>query len=283
MVLSRRRTPSSPVAGGAVLQLHGYRLSEDLDVFNAPNIDVAATAELDMADLRAAGFEVSPTTRYEGFAETVVAKPGAGTTKIQWVQYSGYNFYQPVPDPAFGWRLHFADLAVNKVLAAASRRQPRDFVDLYLVHNFVLPLWHAVWAAPGKDAEMTPEKAIERVRYHSQYPPGEFRASVFAADETALPGMISDVRSALDEAEMVVDRLPRDTVGKILVDVAGRSLRSPDEIEEIGQRTVSAARGGTWPSGPDIDHIVIAHMIDRYGRDGEKLWATEPTRPAADS
>ena len=45
-VLSRRRTPSSPLAGGAVLQLHGYRLSEDLDVFNAPDMDVAATAEL---------------------------------------------------------------------------------------------------------------------------------------------------------------------------------------------------------------------------------------------
>jgi hypothetical protein len=37
-VLSRRRTSSSPLAGGAVLQLHGYRVSEDLDVFNAPQI-----------------------------------------------------------------------------------------------------------------------------------------------------------------------------------------------------------------------------------------------------
>jgi hypothetical protein len=54
-VLSRRRTPSSPVAGGAVLQLHGYRLSDDLDVFNPPDIDVAATAELDMADSQGGG------------------------------------------------------------------------------------------------------------------------------------------------------------------------------------------------------------------------------------
>jgi hypothetical protein len=282
-VLSRRRTPSSPLAGGAILQHHGYRLSEDLDVFNAPHIDVAATAEVDMADLRAAGFEVSPTTRYEGFAEAIVAKPGAGTTKVQWVQYSGYNFYQPVPDPEFGWRLHFADLAVNKVLAAASRRQPRDFVDLYLVHNFVMPLWHAVWAAPGKDADMTPEKAIERVRYHSQYPPDELRSSVFAADEAALPGMISDVRTALDEAEQIVGRLPRDTVGKVLVDAAGRSVCSLDDIKTAGQATIAAAPGGTWPSGPDIDHFVIQHMIDRYGRNGEKLWAAEPAQPAADS
>jgi len=149
------------VAGGAVLQRHGYRASEDLDVFNAPNINVVAAAELDITDLRAAGFEVSPTTRYEGFVEAIAAKPDIGTTKIQWVQYSGYNFYQPVPDPEFGWRLHFADLAVNKVLAAASRRQPRDLIDLYLVHTFIMPLWHAVWAAPGKDVEMTPEKAVE--------------------------------------------------------------------------------------------------------------------------
>lgn len=279
-VLSRRRTPSSPVAGGAVLQLHGYRASEDLDVFNAPDIDVAATAAQDMADLRAAGFEVSPTIRYEGFAEAVVARPGAGTTKVQWVQYSGYNFYQPVPDPEFGWRLHFADLAVNKVLAAASRRQPRDLVDLYLVHTFIMPLWHAIWAAPGKDAEMTPQKAIERVRYHSQYAPGELQNSVFAANEAALPGMISDVRTALDEAEKIVDRLPPGTVGKILADGAGRSIRSPDAIGQTGLQTVSAAPGGTWPSGPDIDHFVIAHMIDSYGHNGKKLWSAEPTRPA---
>jgi hypothetical protein len=280
-VLSRRRSPSSPVAGGAVLQLHGYRASDDLDVFNAPGVDVHATAERDMADLRSAGFEVSPAARYEGFAEAVVAKPDAGATRIQWVQYSGYNFYQPVPDPEFGWRLHFADLAVNKVLAAASRRQPRDFIDLYLVHNFVMPLWHAVWAAPGKDADMTPEKAIERVRYHSQYPPGELRNAVSAAGEIAIPRMIADVRAALDDAEKIVGSLPPGTVGSILADAAGRPVRSSGEIRTDGQRTVAATPGGTWPSGPDIDHYVIAHMIDRYGHSGEKLWTAEPARPAA--
>ena len=199
----------------------------------------------------------------------------------EWVQYSGYNFYQPVPDPEFGWRLHFTDLAVNKVLAAASRRQPRDLVDLYLVHTFILPLWHAVWAAPGKDAEMTPEKAIERIRYHSQYAPGELINSVFAADPAAIPNMISAVRAALDEAEKIVNQLPPDAVGKLLVDAAGRSIRSVDELKTIGQRAISATPGGTWPSGPDIDHFVIAHMIDNYGRNGEKLWAAEPTWPVA--
>jgi hypothetical protein len=183
----------------------------------------------------------------DAFLRDVLAVLSRRRTPSSPVAGSGYNFYQPVPDPEFGWRLHFADLAVNKVLAAASRRQPRDFVDLYLVHNFVMPLWHAVWASPGKDAEMT------------------------------------NVRTALDDAEQIIDRLPRDTVGKILVDAAGRSIRSPDDIAGTGQQTVSAAPGGTWPSGPDIDHFVIEHMIAHYGRSGEKLWVAEPTRPAADS
>jgi hypothetical protein len=266
---------------GAVLQRHGYRASEDLDVFNAPNINVVAAAELDITDLRAAGFEVSPTTRYEGFVEAIAAKPDIGTTKIQWVQYSGYNFYQPVPDPEFGWRLHFADLAVNKVLAAASRRQPRDLIDLYLVHTFIMPLWHAVWAAPGKDVEMTPEKVVERVRYHSQYAPGEIQNSVFAAPPAAIPNMITEVRNALDEAENYVNRLPADTVGKILVDSTGRPIRSLDELKTLEQPAVAAVEGGTWPSGPDIDHFIIARIIDSYGRNGEKLWVAEPARPTA--
>ena len=263
-----------------MLQRHGYRASEDVDVFNAPNINVVATAEVDMADLKAAGFEVSPTTRYEGFVEAIAAKPGVGATKIQWLQYSGYNFYQPVPDPEFGWRLHFADLAVNKVLATASRRQPRDLVDLYLVHSFIMPLWHAVWAAAGKDVEMTPEKAIERIRFHSQYAADELINSVFTADSAAIPGMISKVRTALDEAEKIVNLLPSDSVGSLLVNASGQSIRSVDELETVGQRTILAAPGGTWPSGPDIDHFVIEHMIESYGRNGEKLWTTEPTWPA---
>jgi hypothetical protein len=114
------------------------------------------------------------------------------------------------------------------------------------------------------------------------YPPGELRNSVFAADEGALPGMISEVRTALDEAEQIVGGLPRDTVGKVLADDAGRSVRSLDDIKTAGQRTIAAAPGGTWPSGPDIDHFVIERMIERYGHNGEKLWAAEPMQPAAD-
>ena len=36
--------------------------------------------------------------------------------------------------------LHMADLAVNKVMAAAGRREARDLVDLVTVHEQFLPL-----------------------------------------------------------------------------------------------------------------------------------------------
>ena len=53
-----------------------------------------------MADLKAVGFEVSPIIKYVGFVlcRGDRGEPGVGTTN----QYSGYNFYQPVPDPEFG-------------------------------------------------------------------------------------------------------------------------------------------------------------------------------------
>jgi hypothetical protein len=130
---------------------------------------------------------------------------------------------------------------------------------------------------------MTPEKAIERIRYHSQYPPDELLNSVFAADQAALPNMISQVRTALDEAERAVKQLPAGTVGKLLVDTGGRCVRSMDDLATVDQRTITAAAGGTWPSGPEIDHFVIERMIDRYGRNGEKLWTAEPSWPAGKS
>jgi hypothetical protein len=272
--LCKGRSPSSPVAGGAVLQRHGYRLSDDLDVFNSPEVDVVATAQADIRGLGDAGFEVSPSKAYEGFFEAVVTQEDVGATKIQWVQYSGYNFFEPLPDAEFGWRLHFADLAVNKILAAASRREPRDLMDLYLVHRFVLPLWHGIWAAVGKDAAMTPEKIIERIRYHSQYAPEEVRNSVIMPAGIEIVAMIGDVRSALDDAATIIRALPADTVGKLLLDEKGVPLTSPDQIRSTNH-TVAARATGAWPSGPDIDRLIIQRMIDVYGRNGHNIWSDD--------
>jgi hypothetical protein len=50
-------------------------------------------------------------------------------------------------DEMFGYVLHPIDLAMNKVMAAAGRRELRDIVDLVTVHETILPLGAVIWAA----------------------------------------------------------------------------------------------------------------------------------------
>jgi hypothetical protein len=66
------------------------------------------------------------------------------------VQSGTWNFFQPVPDDMFGWRLHMADLAINKALAAGGRRQVRDYADLALIHQHMIPLWHVAGRLPAR-------------------------------------------------------------------------------------------------------------------------------------
>ncbi len=49
----------------------------------------------------------------------------------------------------FGYMLHL-DLAMNKAMAAAGRREVRDIVDAVTIHETILPLGAVIWAAVGK-------------------------------------------------------------------------------------------------------------------------------------
>jgi hypothetical protein len=90
----------------------------------------------------------------------------------------GWNFFQPVPDDMFGWRLHMADLAINKALAAGGRRQVRDYADLALIHQYMIPLWHVWWAAPGKDESWSPVSLVEKIAATSGFRQADFDADL---------------------------------------------------------------------------------------------------------
>jgi hypothetical protein len=107
-------------------------LSEDQDWFHPDDADIATVAKRDIEALDSAGFAVSTATPHEGLIEATVSKAAEGRTTIQWMQSGSWNFFQPVPDELFGWRLHMADLAINKALAAGGRRQVRVYPDLAL-------------------------------------------------------------------------------------------------------------------------------------------------------
>jgi hypothetical protein len=70
--------------------------------------------------------------------------------------------------------LHPVDLATNKIMAAAGRRELRDVVDPVTIHHEILPLGAAAWAAVGKSLGFTPEGLVNEVRRLARYTADDF-------------------------------------------------------------------------------------------------------------
>jgi len=274
-VLLPARTPRGVFAGDSVLHRHGYRLSFDQDIFHAEGVDVLDIAERDLASLTKAGFTIERAKKYDGFVEAIVGTAERGWTKLQWVEAGSWSFFSPVPDPDYGYRLHIVDLAINKVLAAGGRREPRDFVDLVLIHRHIIPLWHALWAAPGKDSNWSPLSLAEQIIRKNDFHQRDFDDSVLSVVPLSASDIGATIREAIEEARGVFRHLPGATAGSLLVDGFGRPITAPALAERDGIRSLQAERGGGWPSGPAIDHLLIDGLIDRFGRDGAKLLAAD--------
>jgi hypothetical protein len=60
--------------------------------------------------------------------------------------------------------LHSVDLAMNKIMAAAGRREVRDIVDVVTIEETILPLGAVVWAAVEKAPGFTPGGLIAEIR-----------------------------------------------------------------------------------------------------------------------
>ena len=263
-LLSQNRTPESVFAGGSVLHRHGHRLSDDQDIFHVGDIDLHGVAASDVRLLEENGFTCRRTKVFEGFAEYEVGTAEQGFSRVQWVQAGEWNFFASVPDPEYGWRLHYADLGVNKVLAAAGRKEVRDFVDLALVQDSIMPLWHALWAAPGKDEEWSPRSLVERIRAHAGFRQADVQ-HILSLDDIDIGAVLRKVRLALDDAVSVFDHLSRETVGKLFVGADGEVVLDPAMLAAPGVRAIEPQRGGAWVSGPDIDHAIIQRVIRDRG------------------
>lgn len=260
--IAANRTPDSVCAGGSVLNLEALRLSKDLDIFHGAGTNVAAIAQADIASLRAAGYTVTlDGPNFEGLVSASVAAEGRGMTRLQWVQAGNWNFFRPVEDAVFGLRLHMADLAINKLLAAAGRKQVRDFVDLAMIHRHLLPLWHLAWAAPGKDESWTPQSLLERIAFHNGFRQADIDAEIEPAGSFSAAEIGQTIRAAIDEARAIFDRLPPQSVGHLFVDAAGRPLADAARIAEDGVQLLAATPGGTLPSNPAIDHALISGIV----------------------
>lgn len=141
-------------------------------------------------------------------------------------------------------------------MAAAGRREPRDIVDLVMIHNQVLPLGAVVWAGVGKSLGFTPEGLINEVRRLARYTEADFRR--VASDPPVDPALTTtQFRKALDEAEAFVERMPTEKVGLLFLQ-KGKVVQ-PDPGHLDNYTTHAGQRRGHWPTSTEISTAMFEH------------------------
>ena len=252
-VIAKNRRPESHLAGGAVLNRDdkSIRYSDDFDIFQDPEASVSTIAEFDAESLRNAGYEfrwlVKAADRSKGEASA-----GGQTVRLDWVIDSDFRFFPVQPDPLFGYCLHRADLATNKVMAMAERVAARDYLDvLHLVSNY-LSLGALVWAASGKDGGLTPDMILSGMKRHSRYQPSDFLTERLTSP-VDLVAMKIQWLAAVDQAAALFDNLPDEDVGCLYLDADEQPV-TPDPKSGAFPRLTRhfGSRRGAWPTIPGV-------------------------------
>lgn len=243
------------MAGGTPLNRDTARYSGDIDIFQDREERVARAAEADARVLADNGYDVRFVRRERALYTALVGRDDE-TTRLEWVMDSDFRFFPAVPDELFGYVLHPADLATNKIMAAAGRREPRDVVDLVTIHERVLPLGAVAWAAVGKSLGFTPEGLLQEVRRLARYTEADFRR--LASDPPVDPAeVMRRFRRALDEAEEFVARMPTDKAGMLFLK-EGRIV-APDPDDLAACEAHAGSRRGHWPTSLEIESALFEH------------------------
>lgn len=226
--LARNRSESSYLAGGLILNKNWPRRSDDIDIFHDSDEEVTGSAEADLALLKAAGYDTHTDFIVYGCVDATVSD-GASATIIQWFAETKRRFFPLVKDEAWGARLHQADLAVNKVLAAAGRSKARDVADLVAIGLNYCPLGPLILAAAGKPPNFSPRRTIDEIRRHALSIPAEDLASIkgLPADWTA--AFIRDEALRLtDQADRYAMSASPDLLGVLAVNRDGTPIEMAD-------------------------------------------------------
>ena len=255
-LLASHRDPESYVAGATALNRNAPRYSGDIDVFQDREERVASAAMDDAQALERAGYEVRWLRQLPLVYAAEVSRRSA-STRLEWVVDSDFRFFPAMPDETFGYVLHPADLAMNKAVAAAGRREVRDLVDLVTIHNAILPLGAVIWAAVEKSPGFTPEGLIAEIRRNANYPAAEWRALV-TSEPLDPQAITATLRQALEEAEGFVSQMPTDKMGLLFLKSGQVVQPDPGRLEEY--QTHAGRRRGQWPASAEIS----AAMLERY-------------------
>jgi hypothetical protein len=246
--LAAQRNPGSHLAGGAVINRadSSCRYSNDLDIFHDLVEQVATSAAVDAQRLVAAGFNVDWILREPTLVRAAVTR-GEDRVRVDWSQDSAFRFFPAVVDPLFGYCLHQADLAVNKILALAGRAEIRDLLDTVYLDATYLGLGALAWAACGKDPGYTPSLLLDLANRHSR-----FQESDLAGELLVRPIDLRDLKqrwiTARERAEALCLQLPEEELGCLYLDKDNNPV-TPDPADpgfSSLKRHFGSVRGA-WP------------------------------------
>ena len=234
--LAKNRSQSSYLAGGLILNKNWERRSDDIDIFHDSDEEVADAAMKDIATLEAAGFKAHTDFITYGCVDATISD-GTSSTIIQWFADTKRRFFPLVKDEEWGTRLHQADLAVNKVLAASGRSKARDIADLIAIAHKYCPLGPLVLAAAGKPPNFSPKRTLDEIRRHA--------LSIPAEEFMAVKGLPSDW-----SAEFI-----RDEILRLTADAENYVMNAPPRL--LGVLTVGKDQTPVAVSGDKQANIVM--------------------------
>jgi hypothetical protein len=217
-----------------------------VDIFHDAERLVSENARADSEVLRAAGFTVELDKTYPTFFRAWIGRDGQ-RLKVEWVADSAFRFFPVVPDAVLGFRLHDADLAVNKVLAGAGRVKFRDYVDLIHLHGKGFTLGVLAWAAAGKDPGLSPGMVLDEVSRNARYYRTEDLSEVRLARPITVQELKAQWLEMLRAARALVERLPPAEVGCLYLDPAGKVVTpDPEAAGFAGLTRHFGSLRGSW-------------------------------------
>ena len=237
-VLRPFRNENNYVAGGAALNQRWPRLSDDMDIFQDQRNQLPDQVGLELQALRDAGLDVEINVETDLIVDVTV-REDVFETRVEWSDDFGTcrRFFPAVVDDELGFRLHQADLAVNKVLCASLRREAaRDAVDIANIVRRYAPLGPLVWAAMAKE-ETSPPEVFRGLRDNIfGYSDEEIRAVRMADDRVLTRDELRETLApALDAAQKYCDEMaPQDYSGCLFVDDNECPIEADEDAVESG-------------------------------------------------
>lgn len=271
LAIGANRSPTNHIAGGTAINVESHRQSKDIDIFHdlVGEEDrvrlLSESVDEDVRLLEDKGFTLRWDARKPEFYRAIITKDDENTV-LEWVIDSAFRFFPAVLDDTFGYKLEMFDLATNKVLTAAARREPRDIIDLLYIDGAHVPLGAAVWAAPAKDAGYTPESLIAHIRRNGVYRQEDYDR-LMIGERLDAADVTRSLRNALSIAENFVASMP-DGFDCMAFLENGKAVL-PDVSRLHTYETLEAQLQSPWPRSSEIESEMIKPSV----------MPTSPARP----